>query len=115
MDVQTNFFLLFFKEMIVEIRPSPLKNKRYVATVLEQGVERKIHFGSKGSQTYIDGLRTLQERNNYWARHMASPMERTLIRNMVISPALLSAYLLWGDSKSLFQNVKILNKLLKEN
>jgi len=100
--------------MITDIRPSPLKNKRYRATIkMHDGSEKKIDFGLKDGRTYIDNMRTSQERKNYLARHLANKTEKKLIENLVPSPSLLSAYLLWGPSKSLETNVKELNKLWK--
>jgi hypothetical protein len=110
--------------MITDIRPSPLKNKRYRATIkMHDGISGsdgqakllKIDFGLKDGVTYIDGMRTTQERRNYLARHLANPIERKLIENLVPSSALLSAALLWGKHKSLEKNVEELNKLWKQS
>jgi hypothetical protein len=100
--------------MITDIKPSPVKNKRFRATILlKDGKERNIDFGLKDGVTYIDNMRTKQERKNYLARHLANKTERTLIENLVPSPSLLSASLLWGNSKSLSKNIDELNKLWK--
>jgi hypothetical protein len=101
--------------MIIDIKPSPTKYKRYRATILQHnGVEKKIDFGLKDGTTYIDNMRTTQERHNYWQRHLANNTEKKLIENLVPSPSLLSAMLLWGKSKSLEKNVEELNKLWKK-
>ena len=107
--------------MIIDIKPSPLKYKRYRATIkMKDGSERNIDFGLKGGVTYIDKLpngtplRTSQERQNYLARHLANKTEQKLISNLIPSPSLLSAYLLWGPTKSLEKNVELLNKLWKK-
>jgi hypothetical protein len=101
--------------MIIDVRPSPLKYKRYRATILkDNGEEMKIDFGLKGGSTYIDGDRSNKERENYLKRHLANKTENTLINNLIPSPSLLSAYLLWGPSKNLERNVNELNKLWKE-
>jgi len=101
--------------MITDIRPSPLKTKRFRATILEHnGKENKIDFGFKNGVTYIDNMRTSQERRNYLARHLGNKTEQKLIDNLIPSPSLLSAYLLWGPTKSLEKNVNELNKLFKE-
>lgn len=100
--------------MIVDIRPSPVKNKRYRATILkEDGKKEFIDFGFSEGTTYIDNIRTKQERHNYLVRHLANPVEKKLIENLIPSPSLLSATLLWGPSKSLEKNVNTLNKLWK--
>ena len=104
--------------MITDIRPSPLKTKRFRATILKHdGTKQRIDFGLKDGVTYIDKLpngtsvRTTQERNNYLKRHLANPIEKKLIENLIPSPSLLSALLLWGKHTSLEKNVDELNKL----
>jgi len=94
--------------MIIKIVDSPLKNKRYRAE-LKDG--RKIDFGLRGGFTYIDGADTLV-RTNYWRRHLGNKTENRLIHDLVLSPSLLSAYVLWGQSRSIEKNVSVLNKLL---
>jgi hypothetical protein len=99
--------------MIIDVRPSPLKYKRYRATISKHnGEEMKIDFGLKGGTTYIDG-RTNKERENYLKRHLANKTESKLINELIPSPSLLSAYLLWGPTKSLNKNIDELNKLWK--
>lgn len=110
--------------MIVDIKPSPLKTKRFRATILKHNGERAkllfIDFGLKDGVTYIDKttngapLRTTQERHNYLQRHLANKTEKKLIENLVPSPSLLSAVLLWGKHTSLEKNVDELNKLWKK-
>ena len=100
--------------MIIDLRPSPIKNKRYRAKLkMHDGSERNIDFGFPGASTYIDGDRTTQERHNYLKRHLANKTEKYLIENLIPSPSLLSALLLWGKHKSLEKNVEELNKLWK--
>jgi len=107
--------------MIIDIKPSPLKTKRYRATIkMHDNSIRQIDFGLKGGVTYIDKLpngtplRTSHERRNYLARHLGNKTENKLISNLIPSPSLLSAYLLWGPTKNFETNVKELNKLLKK-
>lgn len=93
---------------IERIEPSDRKDKKYRA-VLSDG--RHIHFGLKGSITYTDGAST-QKRNAYLARHLGNKTEQQLIENLILSPALLSAYILWL-TPDIDNNVKKLNDLLK--
>lgn len=93
---------------IVDISPSTRKTKKLVAT-LDDG--STIHFGSKYSQTYLNHL-DKDKRFNYLKRHMSNPNEANLIKNNKVSPATLSARLLWGPTTSLNKNVEILNKNL---
>ena len=44
---------------------------------------------------------------------MASNTEKHLLQNFIASPALFSCYILWGDSTSVEENIKKLNKRLK--
>jgi len=100
--------------IIIDIIPSPLKLKRYRATVLlHNGEQKTIDFGSKGSSTYIDGKRTKNERLAYLKRHLANPKENELINSLIASPSTMSCYLLWGPTKSLDANVQELNRLWK--
>ena len=71
---------------------------------------KKYDFGYHTGTTYIDG-RSIVERNNYRARHLANATEKTLITNLVPSPALFAYYLLWGDTTNLEKNARHLNNL----
>jgi hypothetical protein len=93
---------------IVDVVPSHRKDKKYKA-IISDG--REIHFGLKGSHTYVEGA-SQQTRNAYLKRHLANKIENNLIKNLIMSPSLLSAYLLW-NTDNLADNVEILNKLLK--
>jgi hypothetical protein len=100
--------------MIVDIIQSPVKNKRYRAYIIRKNGRTEYYdFGLDGARTYIDG-RTDLERANYLARHLGNKTEEQLISNLVPSPSLLSAFLLWGKSRDLETNVKYLNNLWKK-
>lgn len=90
--------------MIVSIEKSPLKNKRF-RVHLNNG--DKYDFGLKDGQTYIDH-KNKKLRENYLKRHYVN--EKKLIDNLIPSPALFSAYLLW-TGPNLEDNIKQLNKL----
>ena len=95
--------------MIVKITDSPIEHKRYRIT-MDNG--KKYDFGLRGGQTYLDHHdKTL--RKNYWKRHLANKTEKQLITNLVPSPSLFSALLLWGESTSLETNIRKLNELWK--
>jgi hypothetical protein len=91
--------------MIIDIKNSPAKNKRY-RVFLDTG--KHYDFGLKDGHTYIDEG-DVKKRTDYWQRHMANKKENNLVRNLVPSPALFSAMLLWGISTSLEENIKYLN------
>ena len=96
--------------MIVMIGNSTKKNKRYQITL---GDGRRFDFGLKDGLTYIDHHDT-NKRANYWKRHLGNKQEYNLIINLIPSPALFSAFILWGQSTSIRKNVSILNKLLRQ-
>jgi hypothetical protein len=93
---------------IIKIKQSPIKHKRLRA-YLEDG--SFIDFGLFGASTYVDH-HDIKKRYNYWARHYANKTERHLIDNMIMSPSLLSAYILWGAYPSIQKNVEWLNHKL---
>jgi hypothetical protein len=98
--------------MIIDVSPSLQFGKRYVASVKIGDAIKKFHFGQEGAFTYIDGAPEYVK-DAYWARHMGNAREKYLINNLIPSPALFSAYLLWGSSRSLATNIRSLNKMLK--
>jgi hypothetical protein len=94
--------------IIVDIKESPIQTKRFRAK-LSNGQE--IDFGLRSGSTFIDH-KDEYKRRNYWERHYASRNERHLIMNLIPSPALLSALILWGHSTDIKENIKELNKML---
>lgn len=97
--------------MILEVVSSPIPLKRFRATVKTLKGIKQYDFGLRGGQTYIDGASD-QQRTNYMLRHY--PVEERLIENLVPSPALLSAFLLWGKYRTLKENILRLNALWKK-
>ncbi len=90
----------------MEVYDSDKPSKRFMAVYKN----KKYYFGSPTGYTYIDGASD-KVRENYLKRHMANPVEKNRIDNLIMSPALLSAYLLWNTS-DLSKNIEILNNLL---
>jgi hypothetical protein len=74
---------------------------------------RVFDFGLDTGSTYIDHKNKLK-RDAYWARHYGNTTEKKLIDKLVPSPALFSAYLLWGPYPNLKKNANYLNKLWKD-
>ena len=84
-----------FIRLDVSDRPS----KKYVFIFRDDNKIKKIHFGSRNSQTYLNHHDKLK-RNNYLKRHQA------LGENWnEINAGSLSAFLLWGDSTDLKTNL----------
>ena len=96
--------------MIISITKSPRTNKRFrVVVKRKDGTTESVDFGYSGATTYIDGA-TDKTRENYLKRHMANATEKRLIENLVVSPALMSAKLLWGNSRNIQTNIASLNR-----
>ena len=96
--------------MIINITNSPKKHKRF-RVFMDNG--KHYDFGLDTGDTYIDHG-DKKKRFNYWARHMKNHIEQTLVDNLVPSPALFSATLLWGHSTNLNDNIKYLNNEWKK-
>jgi hypothetical protein len=71
---------------------------------------RHFDFGLKNGKTYIDEG-DKKKRENYWKRHMGNTIEKHLITRMIPSPALFSAYILWGASTNIGDNIIFFNKM----
>lgn len=96
--------------MIIGISKSPRANKRFRVVVKHKdGTTANVDFGYAGATTYIDGA-TEKQRENYLKRHMANATEKRLIENLIVSPALMSAKLLWGSSRDINRNIASLNR-----
>lgn len=94
---------------IINIYKSSKKNKRF-KVVLDD--DSAYDFGLKDGSTYIDHHDKVK-RENYRKRHLASRGEYNLITSLTPSPSLFSYYILWGDKKNIYDNIKLLNKALK--
>jgi len=94
---------------IVKITESPRLFERY-RVELSNG--QKIDFGQDGEHAFIDH-KDLNRRKSYMRRHLGNNTEYDLITNLIPSPSLMSFFLLWS-SDNLDENIKTLNKLLKD-
>ena len=94
---------------ITEVKESPLENKKYRAYTNDG---KHYDFGLKGSKTYLDHHNQFL-RENYRKRHLSNEKEYYLIYNAIMSPALLSYYISWGNYKKLEDNIQQLNNRLK--
>jgi len=95
--------------MIINIKPSQKKNKRF-QVIMDNG--KKYDFGLKDGSTYIDHY-DKKKRKNYIDRHIKN--EKEFIKNLIPSPALFSMMLLWGPYTDINKNINYLNSLWKEN
>jgi hypothetical protein len=85
----------------MELYHSDKPSKRFHALV----DKKRIYFGQPGGHTYIDGASDAA-RAAYRKRHYANKSERYFIDHRILSPALLSWTLLWGESRDICENFK---------
>ena len=78
------------------LTPSTRTNKRF--RIEFSHPKKIIHFGQRGSHTYIDHQDDLK-RENYLKRHMVNEDWSE------VNPGSLSAFLLWGASSDLRTNL----------
>lgn len=98
--------------MITRINNSDKPKKRFAVTVrMKDGSLKTFHIGQRFAYTYLDGASDVVKKN-YQKRHLANPLEKDLIKSLTISPATLSYYLIWGDTRDLYTNAKLFNKML---
>lgn len=83
------------------ITQSDRKDKRYVAT-FDNG--KKVHFGLKNGQTYIDHL-DKAKRDSYLKRHQKNEDWED-----PYTAGALSRWILWGDSTNINKNISDFKK-----
>ena len=88
--------------MLLEVVKSNRKNKRYMAKFSDG---KKSHFGLDTGFTYIDH-HDIIKRFNYLKRHEVNEEW-----NDPYKASTLSAYLTWGNRKTLKDNIKEFNKV----
>ena len=91
----------------ISLTPSTRKTKKYMINLQTDDDNIKtIHFGSIDSKTYID-YRDKNKRYNYLKRHMVNEDWDT------INAGSLSAFILWGPTTNLNENLKLYIKRFK--
>ena len=93
---------------LINVKKSTRATKKWMAEFCEckgesccKKEERKVvHFGAEGMDDYTIGA-TDTQRESYRARHASGKTAKP------DTPNALSYYILWGDSKSRLQNIKI--------
>lgn len=88
--------------MIVEVRSSTRKGKRFVA-VFEDGT--RTHFGQAGGSTYLDH-RDRIKRQRYQTRHITD-----LDTHDPRRAGYLSFFLLWGNKTKMPDAIRAYNKM----
>jgi len=97
---------------LLDVKPSPRDDKKYVATFCMCKGEtkccdkdrKKVHFGSKKSNTYLDH-HDEKKRDAYIARHKVNENWSN-----PFSAGALSKFILWGKSTSLRENINHFKK-----
>ena len=89
---------------LISVKPSDSKTKKYTATFMIDGKEKKVNFGQKGYDDYTI-KKDKEQRSRYRKRHM-----KDLKTGDPTRAGYLSYYLLWGDSTSLKENIKSYKK-----
>ncbi len=83
------------------IERTPNSKKEFKAIYkLDNGSSKTVRFGT-GSNYVLNKNKTDLDRTNYIKRHRVREDH-----NNVLTPGALSRHLLWGDSRSLNQNIK---------
>jgi hypothetical protein len=90
--------------MLREVIDSWRNNKKYVAVYTDRP---SIHFGQKGSSTYIDH-KDDKKRADYQARH--SKLPKFDLNNPYL-PSSLSWHILWGSHTNIDKNIKMYKRL----
>ena len=92
--------------MKIEIKPSKVKNKRFVAIFTDDNGKEisRTNFGQKNPRfgTYIDHG-DKKSRKNYIARHQVR--EKQFYKNPKRASTL-SRYILWGDSSNIEEAIQ---------
>lgn len=88
--------------MLLYVLPSDKKNKRLKA-IFSNG--QIVDFGQKGSKTFLDH-HDIIKRFNYLKRHEVNENWEN-----PYSRGALSAYILWGNSTDIVENIENFNKV----
>ena len=98
------------KNSLISVEPSDSKTKKYVATFMINGKEKKVSFGQRGADDYTI-TKDKEQRSRYRKRHAKDMLTETNKKGL--GAGSLSRFLLWGDSTSLKQNIKDYKKRFK--
>lgn len=89
----------------VEIRKSEQPKKRFTAFFKrENGKIKKVHFGSEGANTFIDGAEE-KVKENYLKRHKVNENW-----DDPISAGALSRWIIWGEHRNVNKNIVAFRK-----
>lgn len=89
---------------ILDLITSPKPLKRFRIKIQDGDAVKHYDFGLKEGSTYLDH-QDKKKRDAYWARHCGNPKEKQLINNLIPSPSLFAARILWGSSTDIGDNL----------
>jgi len=89
---------------------SDSKTKKYTATFMINGKEKKVSFGQKGYTDYLIS-KDKERRMRYRKRHAKDLLTETNKKGL--GAGSLAYHILWGSSTSLKENIKSYKKRFK--
>ncbi len=98
------------KNSLMSIVASNSKTKKYTATFMINGKEKKISFGQRGADDYTI-KKDKEQRSRYRKRHAKDLL--TEANKKGLGAGSLAYHILWGDSTSLKENIKSYKKRFK--
>ena len=98
------------KNSLMSIVASNSKTKKYTATFMINGKEKKVSFGQRGADDYTI-KKDKEQRSRYRKRHAKDLLTETNKKGL--GAGSLSFWLLWGDSTSIKENIKSYKKRFK--
>lgn len=96
--------------MITRIEKCPSHLKRFRA-YMSDGCY--YDFGKIGVETFID-KRNTRIREHYYNYHLGKPIDKAIIKYLIVCPTLLEVFLLYGRFDTIEQNALFLNKILSD-
>lgn len=92
---------------LLKVEKSGKKDKRLSAVFRDGDKIKRVDFGAKGGNTFIDH-KDKDKRSAYIKRHSQNPLEKPYLnkKKYVDKPANLAMDLLWGSSTNLRENIK---------
>jgi hypothetical protein len=92
------------------VERSDSKTKKYTATFMINGKQKKVSFGQRGADDYTI-TKDKEQRSRYRKRHAKDLLTKTNKKGL--GAGSLAYHILWGSSTSLQQNIKDYKKRFK--
>lgn len=98
------------KNSLISVERSDSKTKKYTATFMINGKQKKVSFGQRGADDYTI-TKDKEQRSRYRKRHAKDLLTETNKKGL--GAGSLAYHILWGSSTSLQQNIKDYKKRFK--